>query len=40
MRDPYRAIEVVALEVVSEAHDASIPSALARPRQIADTLLR
>src|SRR6185312_4892683 len=26
-RDPYRAIEVVAFEVVSEAHDASIPSA-------------
>jgi hypothetical protein len=31
VRDPYRAIEVAALEVVSEAHDASIPSALARP---------
>src|SRR6185312_11842176 len=29
MRDPYRAIEVVALEVVSEAHEASIPSARA-----------
>ena len=27
VRDPHRAIEVVALEVVSEAHDASIPSA-------------
>src|SRR6185437_9594500 len=40
MRDPHRAIEVVALEVVSEAHDASIPSASARLRQIAGTLLR
>jgi hypothetical protein len=29
VRDPYRAIEVAALEVVSEAHDASIPSARA-----------